>query len=159
VASRVLVALRVAATPERAFVAFTEEIGNWWRPNGLFQLTPGGPGLMVFEPGPNGRLVERQAGGREYEVGRITRWDLPTELAFQWRPATFTSEQITEVHVRFEPVGKETRVIVEHIGWDTIAPEHLARHGFPLDVFLQREAEWWQLMLRSLQQHIMGLRR
>jgi hypothetical protein len=146
----VLVALRVTATPERAFAAFTEEIGQWWRPNALFQLTPAGPGLMMFEPGPGGRLVERHAGGEEYEVGRITLWDPPTALAFQWRPATFSPEQTTEVHVRFEPVGVQTRVVVEHTGWDSIAPQHLARHGFPLPAFLAREAEWWQSLLRSL---------
>src|SRR5690606_26686140 len=39
--SRVLVSLRVRATPTRAFSAFTEEIGRWWRPNGLFQFTSG----------------------------------------------------------------------------------------------------------------------
>ena len=148
--SRVLVALRVAATPERAFAAFTDEIGEWWRPNGLFQLTPAGPGRMEFEPGPNGRLIERHAAGGVYEVGRITLWDPPAELAFQWRPASFGPEQTTEVHVRFEAVGPETRVVVEHSGWDTIAPKHAARHGFPLDAFLQREAEWWQALLRSL---------
>jgi hypothetical protein len=56
-----------------------------------------------------------------------------------------------EVHVRFEAVDGETRVVVEHTGWDTIAPAHVARHGFPLAAFLQREAEWWQALLRSLQ--------
>jgi hypothetical protein len=34
VPSRILVALRVAAEPQRAFGAFTNEIGQWWRPNG-----------------------------------------------------------------------------------------------------------------------------
>jgi uncharacterized protein YndB with AHSA1/START domain len=150
VASRVLVALRVAATPERAFTAFTEEIGQWWQPNQLFQITPAGPGVMAFELGPGGRLVERQAGGVEYEVGRITLWDPPAELAFEWRPASFSPEQTTEVHVRFEPVGDQTRVVVEHTGWDAIAPKHAARHGFPLEAFLAREAEWWQALLRSL---------
>jgi len=38
--SKVIVALRVKATPERAFDAFVREIGLWWRPNGLFRLTP-----------------------------------------------------------------------------------------------------------------------
>ena len=153
-ASRVLVALRVAATPEHAFSVFTDQIGEWWRPNALFQLAPAGIGVMTFEPGPDGRLVERSASGDEYEVGRITRWDPPTELAFQWRPASFTPEQTTEVHVRFEPVGEETRVVVEHTGWDAIAPKQAARHGFPLAAFLQREAEWWQVLLRSLQSRI-----
>jgi uncharacterized protein YndB with AHSA1/START domain len=146
-ASRVLVALRVAATQDRAFAAFTEDIGQWWRPNQLFQVTPGGPGVMAFEPGPHGRLVERQAGGSEYEVGRITLWDPPAELAFEWRPASFTPEQVTEVRVRFEPVGTATRVVVEHTGWDAIPSKHAARHGFPIAAFLQREAEWWQALL------------
>ena len=145
-----LVALRVAATPERAFAAFTDDIGQWWQPNGLFQLTPRGPGQMLFEPGPRGRLVERQSSGDEYEVGRITLWDPPAALAFQWRPASFSVEQTTEVHVRFEPLGAETRVVVEHTGWDTIAPQNAARHGFPLEAFLAREAEWWQAQLGSL---------
>ena len=153
-ASRVLVALRVAATPERAFAAFTDDIGQWWQPNGLFQLTPSGPGQMLFEPGPRGRLVELQSSGDEYEVGRITLWDPPAALAFQWRPASFSVEQTTEVHVRFEPVGAETRVVVEHTGWDTIAPQNASRHGFPLQAFLSREAEWWQAQLRSLHAHI-----
>ena len=69
-------------------------------------------------------------------------------------PGQLRSDQTTEVHVRFEPAGEETRVVVEHTGWDAIAPKHEARHGFPLEAFLQREAEWWQALLRSLQSQI-----
>ena len=93
-------------------------------------------------------------GGGEYEVGRITLWDPPAELAFQWRPASFSAEQTTEVHVRFQAVDDGTRVVVEHTGWDAIAPKHAARHGFPLAAFLAREAEWWQALLRSLQSRV-----
>lgn len=45
----VLVALRVKATPERAFDVFTEEIALWWRPDPLFQITPRGDGTLVFD--------------------------------------------------------------------------------------------------------------
>ena len=31
--SKVYVALRVKASPERAFQAFVDEIGLWWRPS------------------------------------------------------------------------------------------------------------------------------
>jgi phosphatidylserine/phosphatidylglycerophosphate/cardiolipin synthase-like enzyme len=48
-----------------------------------------------------------------------------------------------------EAAGDETRVLVEHFGRDTLPQEHVARHGFPLDVFLRRHAEWWQRLLRS----------
>jgi hypothetical protein len=44
-------------------------------------------------------------------------------------------------------VGDETRVTVEHLGWDGIPREHAARHRFPLDVFQLRHAEWWQALL------------
>lgn len=40
--SRVLVSVRVAASPARAFTVFTEQIGQWWRHNGLFQSAPDG---------------------------------------------------------------------------------------------------------------------
>ena len=50
--SRVLVALRVNATPERAFAAFTTDIALWWRPNELFQFSVGRSGTLSFEPGP-----------------------------------------------------------------------------------------------------------
>ena len=56
--------LRVDATPERAFAAFTGEIGRWWRPNGLFQFSVGRTGELAFEPGPSGRLVEVATGAR-----------------------------------------------------------------------------------------------
>ena len=57
--SRVLSAIRVNTTPARAFAAFTEQIGQWWRPNGLFQFTRGRSGVLSFEPGSSGRLISK----------------------------------------------------------------------------------------------------
>ena len=150
-ASRILVALRVAAPPQRAFEVFTREISLWWRPNGLFQFTPGRTGRLSFEPGPEGRLLETYDDGAVFEIGRVRAWEPPRRLVFSWRQASFRPEQETEVQVRFEPAGAETRVTVEHSGWDTLPQEHAARHGFPLEFFQLRHAEWWQTLLRSLQ--------
>lgn len=149
-ASRVLVAVRVGTTPSRAFAAFTEQIGQWWRPNGLFQFTDGATGTLAFEPGPNGRLTETYADGSSFVVGRIRIWDPPSRLVLSWREASFAADQETELHVRFDPTGEQTRVTVEHFGWDSIPAEHAARHGFPLAVFQRRFAEWWQGMLPGL---------
>ncbi len=71
--SKVFVALRVKAPPQRVFDAFVGEIGAWWRPSGLFQTTPRPPGVLSFEPGEGGRLIETLAGGKAYEIGRITQ--------------------------------------------------------------------------------------
>jgi len=147
--SRVVVALRVKASPDRAFEAFTREIGAWWRPSALFAFTPRDPGRLAFEPGANGRLIETLANGKVFEIGRVRAWEPPKRLVFGWRQATFAPEQNTEVEVRFEPVGEETRVTVEHVGWDSVPMAHVARHGFPNALFLTRHGEWWQALLAA----------
>ncbi|WP_168791134.1 SRPBCC family protein [Paraburkholderia aromaticivorans] len=152
--SRVQVSLRVAASPQRAFDVFTREIGAWWRPNQLFQFTPQSAGVLSFEPaeqaGGQGRLVETQADGSVFEIGRVTAWEPGERLAFGWRQASFSDAQHTHVEVRFEAVGDETRVTVEHRGWDAVPQEHVARHHFPDRVFLLRHGEWWRALLASL---------
>ena len=148
--SRVIVALRVKASPARAFEVFTQEVGLWWRPNGLFQFTPRSPGVLAFEPGEGGRFTETLANGQVFEIGRIRAWEPPSRLVFGWRQAAFAPDQDTEVEVRFEAVGEETRVTIEHRGWDSVPAEHVARHRFPDAVFLRRHAEWWQALLASL---------
>jgi uncharacterized protein YndB with AHSA1/START domain len=149
VTSKVYVALRVKAPPERAFAAFVGEIGAWWRPNGLFQTTPRAPGVLAFEPGEGGRLTETLANGKVFEIGRITAWEPPARLVFSWRQATFPPDLHTEVEVRFEPVGEETRVSVEHRGFDRVPAGSAARHGFPDQALLMRLAEWWRKLLTS----------
>jgi uncharacterized protein YndB with AHSA1/START domain len=155
-ASRVLVALRVPVPAARAFVAFTEQIADWWQPNGLFQFTEGSTGTLAFEPGPDGRLVETYPDGSSFVVGHVRAWEPPRRLVVSWRHASFAADQETELHVRFDDVEDpasavaQTRVIVEHFGWDTIPPEHAARHGFPLATFQLRFAQWWHAHLHAL---------
>ena len=154
--SQILVSIRVAATPDRAFDVFAREIGAWWRPNGLFRFTTKSPGRLEFEPGQAGRLLEILPDGEVFEIGRITVWEPGTKLGFTWRQESFSPEQLTQVEVRFEPVGDETRVTVQHYGWDTIPAEHVARHHFPDVIFLRRHAEWWQTLLSSYSAELLG---
>ena len=156
--SRILVSIRVAATPARAFDVFTREIDLWWRDTPLFRFTPGAPGVLSFEPPiePNsgGRFIQRSDDGTQFEIGRVVEW-LPGErFACTWRQASFAEDQETEVEVRFDAIGEQTRVTVEHRGWDSVPQEHVARHTFPNAVFLQRHGEWWQALLRSLQKRV-----
>lgn len=151
----VIVALRVAATPLAAFTAFTRDIGRWWTSHPLFPLSPAGDGTLRFDPeGPGGRLVTRFADGEEWEIGRVAHW-LPGErLAFGWRLPSFAADQATEVEVRFEPVGGETRVTVEHRGWDAIPRRHAARHGFELMLFQRRLGEHWRALLARVAERL-----
>lgn len=145
--SRILVALRIEASPEAVFDAFVDDIALWWRPNPLFSFTPRSPGVMAFE---EGRLVERLMSGKTFEVGAVRVWERGARLVFGWRQASFAPGVETEVEVRFEPVEAGTRVTVEHRGWDAIPAENAARHGFPDAVFLHRHGEWWRALLAGL---------
>lgn len=148
--AKMLVALRIAAPPARVFAAFTAEIGQWWRPDTLFELNGRVDGRLAIESGVDGRVTEVYPDGSRFEVGRVRVWQPPDRLVFSWRAASFPPDRETEVCVRFEPVPGGTRVVLEHLGWDSIRQEHAARHGFPLLPFQQRLAEWWQVLLGSL---------
>lgn len=149
-ASRVLVSLRVAAQPDRAFEVFTTEIGVWWQHNPLFRTSAHGPGKIAMETAPGGRLTETAPDGHVFEIGRITVWEPGNKLAFSWRHDNFPPDQATHVEVTFEPVGDETRITVEHVGWDSIPIDHAARHSFPDAVFLKHLGGWWRSLLEGL---------
>lgn len=156
VTSRVVVALRVKASPLRAFEVFTQEVALWWRPSAFFQFTPRSPGRLAFEPpddeGRAGRFVETLKNGKVFEIGTISVWAPGERLVFGWRQATFAPGQATEVEVRFDAVGDETRVTVEHRGWDTVPASNVAKHGFPEALFLRRNGEWWSELLEALKE-------
>ena len=154
--SRILVALRIAAARERVFAAFTREIHLWWRPNPLFGFTRRTDGKLAIEPEPGGRFTETYPDGSSFEIGRITTWEPPALIAFTWRQASFADDQATEVEVRFETVGAETRVTVEHRGWDSVPAAHVARHGMPNTLFLQRHGQWWQGLIGGLKGTLEG---
>ncbi len=136
--------------PAEAFARFTAEIGQWWQPNPLFEFSDGRKGTLAFETNEGGRLIETYDDGTCFVIGVISTWAPPRRLVLSWRQASFSAELSTELHVTFEPIGLgQTRVIVEHYGWDTIPADHAARHNFPLATFQVRFAEWWQKLLRA----------
>lgn len=153
--SRVVVSLRVPCSPIQAFDIFTQEIADWWADSPLFRFTPRSPGTLAFEaPGPKapGRLVERLSNGKVFEIGKVSVWSPGERLVVGWRQATFGPDHATEVEVRFEGIGPDTRVTVEHRGWDSVPQEHVARHGFPLQLTNQRQGEQWRAGLVRIAQ-------
>jgi len=154
VTSRILVSLKIKAAPAVVFEAFVNDIGLWWQPNPMFAFTPRAPGVLRFEPGPDGRLIETRAGGKQFEVGKIRLWSPPDRLIFSWKQATFQNGMDTQVEVTFESISAGTRVTVQHWAWDTVPLDHVARHGMPDAVFQRRHGEWWRQVLERLQGHI-----
>lgn len=148
--SSILVSVRVAATPAEAFDLFTRDIALWWQPSPLFRFTPRDGGVLSFEPGEGGRFVETLPSGTVFVIGRISVWQPGERLVFGWRQASFAKDQNTQVEVRFEAVGAETRVTVEHKCWDSVPQTHVARHTMSNLVFLQRHGAYWQALLGEM---------
>jgi uncharacterized protein YndB with AHSA1/START domain len=157
--SRILVALRVPGSPERVFEAFTSEVDLWWQDNPLFRFTRRSPGKLAFEPPANGkpgRFVERLTDGSTFEIGEVSVWEVGRRLVFGWRQASFKQDQHTWVEIDFEAVGAETRVTVQHHGWDSVPQAHVAKHTMPALLFDQRHGSWWRQLLGSLGVHVAG---
>ncbi len=155
--SRILVALRVPGSPGRAFRVFTEETGLWWRANPLFNFTPRSPGMVAFEPPiaeAGGRFVERLPNGKTFLIGEVSVWEPGRRLVFAWRQAAFAPNQTTEVEIAFEAVADETRVTVQHTGWDGVPQTHVAKHGMTAVLFGQYHGAWWRTLLSSLKEHL-----
>ncbi len=143
----------VAVDPETAFRVFTEETDAWWRRGPAFRGVLSDGGVMRFEPGPGGRLVEVGPGGGEFEIGRILAWEPGRRLLFEWRNRNFTKGEVTQVEVRFEELADGTRVVLEHRGWSTLAEDHPARHGREGLAFARMIGGWWGDLLASLRHH------
>ncbi|MEQ8859697.1 MAG: SRPBCC domain-containing protein [Pseudomonadales bacterium] len=153
--SRVLVALRVDVSRERAFDVFVQDIGAWWRPNGLFRTAPDEPGTLSFDfSGATTLLVETSPDGERYQIGEVVDYRPPERLTFTWRQADFPEGLVTEVAVRFDAVAATTtRVSVEHRGFHAVPEDSAARHGFPDAALQMRLAEWWRTLLDNLADH------
>lgn len=103
--------VEVGIAPAAAFDVFTTETGDWWR--GDISLT-GHSGPIRFEVGAGGRVLADDGT----EVGRVKVWEPGPRLVFGYAGG--------EVEVRFEQVGKGTRVVLRHRGWDVPGDGHWA---------------------------------
>lgn len=149
---RVTVTSQVDVPPGRAFDLFTREVDAWWRTGPRYRHGGTRQGVMRFEPGVGGRLVEvyDEAGDDLFEIGRVLAWEPGRRLVFEWRGNQFLPGELTEVEIRFEAWEGGTRITLEHRGWDAIRSDHPARHGLTGPAFTQMMGLWWADQLISI---------
>ena len=154
---RVAVTVTVAARPEVAFEVFTAEIDQWWRRGLKYRVAGRRPGVLVLECKPGGRLFEQYEtpnGPRLHEAGKITTWQPPSRLGFEWRASNFAPGEVTFVDITFTPTASGgTEVRLEHSGFAALRPDHPVRHGEDVPVFIRRLGLWWSELLTSLRVH------
>ena len=151
--ARVSVLVRVP--PKVAFRAFTEEIDQWWRPGPRYRVAGKKRGIIHIEGGVGGRLFESfetSTGTKVFETGRITEWEPPSRLSFEWRSPNYAKDEKTFVDIRFEETASGTLLTVTHRGWSGIRPDHPARHGQEVAEFLRKTGMWWADLMTTFRE-------
>ncbi len=106
----------VAASPARAFVVFTEQLGTWW-PLASHKIGKAPAIDARIEPRVGGRWYEVGDDGVECVWGHVRAWEPPGRVLLSWElSADFAHDATvqTEVEVRFVAEGNGTRVELEH---------------------------------------------
>ncbi len=108
----------VAVPRDRAFRAWTDQIGRWWPKS---HSVTGDPALsVVLEPRLGGRLFERTPSGEEHDWGEITVWDPTTRFGYLWHLRRDRADA-TDVVISFSALDHHrTRVDIEHTGWERL---------------------------------------
>ena len=109
----------VPVPADRAFRAFTKEMGRW-RP-ASFTFIEKGHRDTVLEPNVGGRLYQTGADGNQHVIGEVRVYEPPTRVLFTWGQPDW--EGTTEVEVRFTEESGATRVDLEHRGFESVGPK------------------------------------
>ena len=154
---QVTVSVAVAVEPAVAFEVFTQETDLWWKRGLRYRVAGKRPGTLQFEAGVGGRLFETfetDSGVKVFEGGRVTAWEPPSRLMFEWRNSNFAPDERTEVEVLFEPAAGGTLVTIQHRGWASLRPDHPARHNLAAPAFSRMMGLWWGDQLTALREFV-----
>ena len=156
-ADRATVSVTVSCDRATAFSIFSEETDLWWCKGPRYRIAGRSPGVLRFEPGEGGKLVESfdtASGPQEFVTGRVIAWNPPQRIQFEWRGVNYAPGESTLVEVLFDETPTGTRVTVHHSGWAMLPPDHPVRHGKEDVEFIRNLGMWWAGLLTSLRERI-----
>jgi uncharacterized protein YndB with AHSA1/START domain len=116
----------VDCSQQHAFDTFTKRIYTWW-PFETHSPSDERPETAVFEPRVGGRVYDRVASGEEHEWATVLAWEPPERFVIDWH--VNPKMPSTELEVRFVPDGNQTRVELEHRGWEAYGDEAEERYA------------------------------
>jgi uncharacterized protein YndB with AHSA1/START domain len=104
----------VDCSVEEAFRVFTADAMSWWPVEN--HSLHGTVKEIVFEPRVGGEVYEISEAGERGHWATVLEWEPPSRLVLAWEVSP--GVRGTEVEVRFEPDGEQTRAELEHRGWE-----------------------------------------
>ena len=104
----------VDCSVEVAFRIFTADAMSWWPVEN--HSLHGTVKEIVFEPRVGGEVYEVSEAGERGHWATVLEWEPPSRLVLAWEVSP--GVRGTEVEVRFEPDGEQTRAELEHRGWE-----------------------------------------
>jgi len=112
----------VPLSPDAAFELFTERFGDWW-PKDSHHIADAPCAEALLEPREGGRWFERAEDGSECDWGYVRELDRPDRLVLAWHLTPdwkFDPDpsKATEVEVTFSAEDDQTRVTLEHRGFE-----------------------------------------
>ena len=111
-------AVTVDCSVEEAFRIFTADAMSWW-PVENHSIHQQAVKEIVFEPRAGGEVYELSVDGERGHWATVSEWDPPSRLLLAWEVSPGVLG--TEVEVRFTPDDAQTRVELEHRGWERVA--------------------------------------
>jgi uncharacterized protein YndB with AHSA1/START domain len=123
--------ITVAATQERSFRFFTENITDWWPKEHHIGSAPAV--REIIEPRVGGRWYSLNVDGSETSVGKVLVWEPFGRLVLSWQiTAQWESDPRfeTEVEIGFSSAdGKSTTVTLEHRQLERFGPKAAEMQG------------------------------
>jgi uncharacterized protein YndB with AHSA1/START domain len=128
----------VKASPQRAFGAFTANMGEWWPKDHTIATQPFVQ--VILEPRVGGRWFERAADGTETQWGKVLSWDPPGRAVLAWQinaDWTYDPALVTEVEMLFADQGDGTTLVtlehrnLERVGAKAAALSDQLGNGWP----------------------------
>ena len=112
----------VPLQPDAAFELFTDRFSEWW-PKDSHHILDSPATDALLEPRAGGRWYERSETGEECDWGSVLEFDRPNRILLAWH---LTPEwkydpdpaSATEVEITFEAEQDQTRVTLEHRGFE-----------------------------------------
>ncbi len=114
----IVLAIDIDASPSACFEYFVAGFDQWW-PTLTHSLSRAAATRCVFEPHEGGRIFETAPDGAEHAWGSVIAFEPGQRVRFSWHPGR-DAGSAQWVEVSFISVGRGSRVILTHGGWEAL---------------------------------------